>query len=87
MLSVPLHCIVRRHQLAMGKDFWQACHANKKMILLCAYGTLAGLVQRMSGGGYWMQVYSVATNVLTSFDVLLSSLCRRGMKPRSVSHS
>ncbi len=38
---------------------------------------LAGFVQWMSGGVYWMQVCSVATNALTSLDVLLLSLCRR----------
>jgi hypothetical protein len=38
MLSVALNCIDRQHQLAMGKDFWEACHAGKKTILPCAYG-------------------------------------------------
>ncbi len=41
MLIVYLHWLVRQHQLAMGKDFWQAGNTCNEVILPsinCSFG-------------------------------------------------
>jgi hypothetical protein len=73
--------------MAMGKDFGRPAMPARKCFFHVHMACLAGFVQWMSWRVYWMQVCSVVTNMSMSFDVSLSSLCRRGLKSRCVSHS
>ncbi len=45
MLTVAFLCDVRRHQLAMGKDYVRPAMPARKMILPCAYGLFGGVCE------------------------------------------
>ena len=54
MLRVVLHRVVRWHQLTMGNNFGRPAMPARKWFFHVPIAHLAGFVQWMSGGVYWM---------------------------------
>ena len=52
MLSVMLHCLVRQHQLAMGKEVGSPAMPAVKWFFQVHFSRLTGFVRCMLGGMY-----------------------------------
>ncbi len=87
MLSVALLCLVSQHQWARGDNGGSPAIPTVKWFIHIRTARLAGLVWCMLGGVYWSFTCSNAMNVLKSWDVSLSILCRRGQYPWAVSQA
>ena len=74
MLSVRLHCLISRHQFAMGKEVESPAMPAVKWFFHVRISCLAGFVWCMSGGVYWNVALFSAMKASTSLEVSLSSL-------------
>jgi hypothetical protein len=68
---------MRQHQFAIRKDLGRLAILAVKWF----FALSAEFVRCMSGGVYWRVVCCDWMKSSTSFDILLSILCRRGLKP------
>jgi hypothetical protein len=69
-----------------GEGLREAGDAQEEVILQLRIAHSAGLVRCMSSGVYRRCICCPWMNFLTSCNVSLSILCRRGLKPRTDSH-
>ena len=87
MLSVRLHCLISRHQFAMGKEVESPAMPAVKWFFHVRISCLAGFVWCMSGGVYCTLVCLPEMKSLMSLDVSLSILCRSGLNPLLVRYA